>query len=382
MTDSILVTGGAGFIGSHVVDLLLERGHNVRVLDSLVPQVHGKDQARPAYLGSDVELIQGDVRDRRAVKRALEGQTMLCYQAASVGVGQSMYDIESYVSNNTLGAAVVLDVLANERHSVRKIVVASSMSIYGEGKYRCPRYMDSSHAEYFAPRVRTRKQLERHDWEPRCPNCGTPGESVPCDEDKSLYPTSVYAVTKRDHEELFLSVGAAYGIPVVALRYFNTYGERQSLSNPYTGVAAIFASQLLSGNPPVIFEDGAQSRDFTHVSDVARANVLALEGDGANHHAVNVGTGQRTTLLMLVELLRARLDPEHRIQPTITGRFREGDIRHCFASVDTAKKLLGYEPNVRFDAGVDRLVSWAKEQQVRDDTANAFAELQKNRLIR
>ncbi len=383
MKGRVLVTGGGGFIGSHIVDGLLQRGYEVRVLDALDSQVHGDERLPPAYLAREAEFVCGDVRDRDTVRSAIQGCDYLLHQAASVGVGQSMYEIAMYVANNSLGAAVVLDVLAKERHRVQKVVVASSMSIYGEGKYRsaaCAR--ERPWAEFFAPRLRERAQLERREWELRCPICGGEGEPAPCDEEKPLFPTSVYAITKRDHEELFLVVGRAYGIPTVALRYFNIYGERQSLSNPYTGVAAIFASQLLNGNSPVVFEDGRQSRDFTHVSDVARANIFALESPAADYEAINVGTGIRTDLLTLLALLQERLDPERRVAVQLTGKFREGDIRHCYADTAKARSLLGYEPSVSFARGVDLLVSWAREQHAHDESRRALAELAERRLIR
>ncbi len=383
MSERVLVTGGAGFIGSHIVDELVRRGYAVRVLDALEPQVHGIERRRPRYSNSEAEFVSGDVRDRDAAVAALDGCGVLIHQAASVGVGQSMYEILSYVSHNTLGAATLLDVIAKERHGVRKMLVASSMSVYGEGKYRCRSCaLERPQHELFAPKLRRREQLEESDWEVHCPVCGAVGEPVPCDESKPLYPTSVYAITKRDHEELFLTVGRAFGIPTVALRYFNIYGERQSLSNPYTGVAAIFASQLLNGNSPIVFEDGRQSRDFTHVSDVALANALAVEASGADYEAVNVGTGRRTDLLELLRLLRERLDPDGRIPIRMTGRFREGDIRHCYADIAKARRLLGYKPSVPFAEGVNLLVAWARGQDARDESARALAELEAKRLIR
>ena len=267
MSGKILVTGGAGFIGSHLVDALVAQEHEVRILDSLDPQVHGDDPALPAWTeahvaGGRVEFVRGDVADPDAVAGALEGVEVVFHQAAAVGVGQSMYRIVDYVRANTLGAAVLLEAVVARRDRIRRMVVASSMSIYGEGRYRCAEHGD------VAPRLRGSDQLARGDYEMRCPECGRAVEAAPTPESKPLQPTSVYAVTKRDHEELFLSVGAAYGIATVALRYFNVYGPRQSLSNPYTGVAAIFASRLLTGRPPLVFEDGRQSRDFVHADEL------------------------------------------------------------------------------------------------------------------
>jgi dTDP-L-rhamnose 4-epimerase len=381
MSERILVTGGAGFIGSHIVDALLARGYVVTVLDVLDPQVH--DGKRPDYLAADAEFVQGDIRDRDLLAKLLPRCDAVVHQAASVGVGQSMYEIHRYVDNNTLATASLLEAIVAERSHIRKVVVASSMSIYGEGKYQCPECTVKRPANrYVAPELRTNDQLERREWELRCPSCGSTLEPVGCDELKPLRPTSVYAITKRDHEELVLSVGRAYGIPSVALRYFNTYGPRQALSNPYTGVAAIFAGQLRSKSAPLVFEDGLQSRDFVYVGDIAQANVLALASAAADYQAVNVGSGTRTNLLRLLELLRERLDPHHEFEPVVNGRFREGDIRHCFADITKARTLLGYEPRMQLDSGIDILVEWAGTQKTRDASRTALAELEARRLIR
>jgi dTDP-L-rhamnose 4-epimerase len=271
----ILVTGGAGFIGSHLVDALIARGHTVRILDLLVPQVHGKDADWPAWVPPGVEKIRADVQDPGVWPRAVDGVEAVYHFAAEVGVGQSMYEISRYMGANTMGTAHLLELLAQGRHSVRRLVVASSMSIYGEGLYR-----DSS-GRKACPGVRTVEALAGRRWD----EFGAVGErlaSAPTPEDKPLEPTSIYAISKRDQEEMCLTVGRAYGIPIVALRFFNVYGRRQSLSNPYTGVAAIFASRILNGRPPVIFEDGAQGRDFVHVSDIVQAALLALSADAAS----------------------------------------------------------------------------------------------------
>ncbi len=330
----ILVTGGAGFIGSHLVDALVERGERVRVLDALDPQVHGEGATEPRLIGEHVtagrvEFVHGDVADPAAARAALEDVDVVFHDAAAVGVGQSMYRIADYVRANSLGAAVLLEAMVARREAIRRVVVASSMSLYGEGRYRCAEHGD------IAPPLRGPEQLERRDYEMHCPTCGREVEALPTPESKPLQPTSVYAVTKRDHEELFLAVGAAYGIPTVALRYFNVYGPRQSLGNPYTGVAAIFASRLLNDRPPLIFEDGRQSRDFIHVSDVVRANLLALERDHAVGAAHNVGTGRSLDLLAMVAALRARLGGP---APELAGRFRQGDIRHCFADTRAGER--------------------------------------------
>lgn len=372
----VLVTGGAGFIGSHLVDGLLERGHEVRVLDSLVPQVHGEGAGWPHYVSSDADLRLGDVRDRDAVAAALDRAEVVFHEAALVGVGQSMYEIRPYCDANVVGTAVLLEEIVKRRDVIQKVVVASSMSNYGEGRYR------RSDGALRSPTPRPLPQLEERRWELVDGETGEELESVPTDEAKPLNPTSVYATTKRDQEELVLNVGRAYGIPAVGLRYFNTYGTRQSLSNPYTGVAAIFASRLLNGEPPLIFEDGRQTRDFTHVSDVVRANLLALENSAADGHVFNVGTGTPTTLLELTEKLLDTLGARGRIEPQIVGRFREGDIRHCYADIELARVSLGYEPTTMLEDGIGALAGWVSQQTATDDVAGALKELQQHSLVK
>jgi dTDP-L-rhamnose 4-epimerase len=369
----VLVTGGAGFIGSHLVDALLARGDAVRVLDALDPQVHGPGAARPAYLHPAAELQVGDVRDAAAVRRALDGVDAVFHLAAVVGVGQSMYAIERYVSANTLGAAVLLEALVERRDRLRRVVVASSMSIYGEGAYR-----DADGAVVHPP-LRPLAQLEARRFELEDAR-GRALVPVPTPESKPLRPTSVYAVTKRDHEELFLAVGAAYGIPSVALRFFNCYGTRQSLSNPYTGVVAIFSSRLLSGRAPLVFEDGGQSRDFVHVSDVVAANLLALERDAAVGGVYNVGTGRATSILGVAEILARELD--RAIEPERVGRFRAGDIRHCIADPSAAARDLGFEARTPLREGMRELLGWLRTQAPVDRVDEARAELESRGLTR
>jgi dTDP-L-rhamnose 4-epimerase len=265
------------------------------------------------------EFIQGDVRDREALARALAGVDVVFHLAAAVGVGQSMYQIQYYTDVNTLGGATLLDLMANTSHRVRKMIVASSMSIYGEGKYECP------DCGIVFPKLRGEAQLKAHDWEMKCPTCGRDVLPLPTDEDKPLYPTSIYAITKRDHEEMFLNTGRAYGIPAVALRFFNTYGPRQALSNPYTGVMAIFSGRLLNRQSPVLYEDGLQSRDFTHVSDIVQGLVLVMDRPQADYQVINLGTGVPTTVNQVAELLAQYLTGGE-VQPVIMHQFRAGDI--------------------------------------------------------
>lgn len=369
-----LVTGGAGFIGSHIVDGLLEQGYEVWVYDNLDAQVHGPRQQKPDYLNPHAHFIVGDMCDRAALQAAVAKVDVVFHHAAAVGVAQSMYEILRYTRVNTLGGATLLDILANEQHSVQKVIVASSMTVYGEGQYHC-----AQDGAVF-PRLRPTRQMAQQDWDVHCPYCGQPVQPQPTAEDKPLYPSSVYAINKRDHEEMFLSVGRAYGIPTVALRYFNAYGPRQALSNPYTGVAAIFSSQLLNGNAPLIYEDGLQSRDFVHVSDIVQANLLALASDAADYEVLNVGTGQAVTVQDVAQALAEHLQME--IEPTRAQKFRAGDIRHCHADITKIRRLLGYAPQVRFEDGVAALVEWVREQSAIDRVATANRELERRGLAR
>jgi dTDP-L-rhamnose 4-epimerase len=368
----VLVTGGAGFIGSHLAEAVLERGHTVRVVDRLVPQVH--HSGSPQYLPDGVEFLQGDVTDPDLMARAVDGVDAVFHQAAEVGVGQSMYEIGRYVHANALGTAVLLEALLPHRDRIEKLVVASSMSIYGEGAYRC-----RDHGEV-DPGLRPPEQLLARDWEAACPQCGLALTPLPTPESKRLAPTSIYAVTKQDQEQYSLVVGRAYGIPTVALRYFNVYGTRQSLSNPYTGACAIFASRLLNGKPPLIFEDGRQARDFVHVSDIVRANLLALEHDTLDYQAVNIGTGEPTSILDLAQLLAKLLGVD--LEPELVGQYREGDIRHCIADISLARDGLGFTPGMAVADGLADLVDWAREQHAVDDVARATSELADRGLVR
>ena len=370
----VLITGGAGFIGSHLADRLLADGHEVRALDSLDRQVH-TDGARPDYLDDEIELQVGDVRDHEAVRQALDGVDAVVHFAAAVGVGQSMYEIERYTSVNAIGAAVVLEEAVARRDSIRKLLVASSMSIYGEGQYRNPRTGESG----IAPWLRPESQLAAREWEVLGED-GLPLEPEPTSEAKPLRPTSIYAINKRDHEEMFLAAGAAYGIPAVALRFFNVYGERQALSNPYTGVAAIFSSRLLNDRPPVVFEDGQQSRDFVDVRDIARCCALALEGEGADGRTVNVGTGVATSVVEVAHVIGAGLGKQ--IEPEVRNEFRAGDIRHCYADTRLAEQLLGFRAEIPFEAGMRELLAWLEGQEAADSVDAAREALVARGLAR
>lgn len=363
MARTILITGGAGFIGSHLAAELARHGHKIRVLDNFSPQVHGSEAAIPEPIRgkiASVEIMQGDVRSKEDLRRALRGVDAVYHFAASVGVGQSMYEVHSYVDNNNMGTAALLQLLIE--NPVRKLIVASSMSIYGEGLY-------STEGGTIRHEVRRDlEQLKKHVWEPVDAE-GTSMEPVATPESKRPDLSSIYALSKYDQERMCLLVGRAYGIPTVALRFFNVYGRGQALSNPYTGVMAIFASRLLGGNPPVIFEDGNQRRDFVHVSDVVQACVLALEKPASDGLAINIGSGSNVSVREVADKMATSMGL--RIAPEITQKYRVGDIRHCFADISLARRVLGYAPRVTLDAGIRNLVGWLSGRKAEDRSREA-----------
>jgi dTDP-L-rhamnose 4-epimerase len=363
--QKVLITGGAGFIGSHVADELLSHGIQVRVLDTLAAQVHGEGGRRPDYLHPDVEVVMGDVADQGSVRKALQGVDAVCHFAAAVGVGQSMYEVAHYTRVNNLGTAVLLEALIAA--PVARLVVASSMSLYGEGLYR------NAAGELRVAGERSLEQLRKADWELRDED-GSVLQPVPTPESKPPALASIYALSKFDQERMCLMIGRAYRLPVVALRFFNAYGPRQALSNPYTGVLAIFAARLLNGNPPRIFEDGLQQRDFVSVYDVARACRLALQTPAAAGEVFNVGSGQACTVREVAARL-ARVLGRDRLQPEITGKYRVGDIRHCFSDIGKAQRVLGYAPRVTLEDGMAELAAWLESQAAVDRVAQAGAEL-------
>ena len=368
----VLVTGGAGFIGSHTIECLLDHGHEIRILDALVPQVHGKSRKSPSYLASRAELVVGAVEDPVTVSRALEGIDSVIHLASAVGVGQSMYQIVDYCTTNVLGTATLLQAMVNSKRSFKSLVVASSMSAYGEGRYR------TADGQLVNPQVRSEAQLIAGDWELR-DGGGNLLQPTPTDEQKPLAPTSIYAINKKDQEEMCLCVGTAYGIPTTALRFFNVYGSRQALSNPYTGVAAIFCARLLNNRSPLIFEDGRQRRDFVHVQDVARAIVAAAENPVAGE-AINIGSGESVSVFQVAKALAREMKKD--IEPKILGKFRSGDIRHCFADISKAKRLLAWKPSLKFQCGVPELIEWVRFQHdAQDGIESAWGELQQRGLL-
>lgn len=361
----ILITGGAGFIGSHLADELLAQGYQVRVLDSLSPQVHGPNQERPDYLDPEVELVVGDIRDETILRRSLKGVDAVFHFAAMVGVGQSMYEVAKYTSVNNQGTATLLQTLIEK--PVERLIVASSMSLYGEGLYRTPI------GEFVPGHERTLDQLKARDWELHDSE-GHTLTPFPTPENKPPALASVYALSKYDQERMCLIIGRAYQIPTAALRFFNVYGTRQALSNPYTGVMAIFASRLLNNNPPLIFEDGLQQRDFVSVNDVARGCRLALETSEAAGNVFNIGSGNHYTIRELGRRIAGVMGKED-IEPQISGKYRVGDVRHCFADITLARRVLGYEPRVTLEQGLGELVTWLEGQVAEDHVDQASAEL-------
>lgn len=366
----VLVTGGAGFIGSHLVDELVQRNYQVRVLDNLSVQVHGPDRRRPDYLNPDVELIVDDIRNPEAVRRALRGVDAVFHLVAMVGVGQSMYELARYTEVNNFGTAVLLEALIER--PVQRLVVASSMSVYGEGLYQ------GSDGTVYPNVQRTVEQLRRSEWEMRNEQ-GELLRPIRTPESKPPSLESIYALSKYDQERLCILTGRAYRIPTVALRFFNVYGPNQALSNPYTGVLAIFASRLLNGKPPLIFEDGRQQRDFVSVYDIARACRLALETAEAEGCVFNIGSGRPIEVREVAERAAAVLGK--RISPEIVKKYRIGDIRHCFPDISLAHRILGYSPAVKFEDGLLDFAAWLEGQVAQDRFAEASAQLTERGLV-
>jgi len=366
MTKQVLITGGAGFVGSHLADGLLQAGHSVRVVDDLTPQVH--PSGPPGYLNPGVELIRGDVRDPNRLKEVLAGVDVVFHFAATVGVGQSMYEISRYMSVNTIGTAELLQAMLDSRAPIEKIVVASSMSIYGEGRYECTQCGRKA-----APGVRSLAQLKAGKWDLDCEHCGGKLKPAPTDETKPSQLNSVYALSKRDQEELCLIYGRIYGVPVTALRFFNIYGTRQALSNPYTGVAAVFASRMLNRQQPHIFEDGEQMRDFVHIKDIVRANLLAMAPGASDGEVINVGSGQPITIRQVADTLASSLGIN--LTPVISNKYRAGDVRHCYADITKARQMLGYQPQVTHVEGFRELADWLRGQPAEDNAETMLKEL-------
>lgn len=359
MKRNVLITGGAGFIGSNLALNLLNKGYNVRILDNLSEQIHGQNSLPPKRLEGTTDFVIGDVRNRGDWEKALDNQHIVVHLAAETGTGQSMYEIQKYVDVNINGTAIFLNYLVNNRHSVEKVVVASSRAIYGEGKYFC-----SAHGDVY-PGERSESDLKKGDYEPKCPVCNKGISIKPTDENSKIHPSSVYGITKQNQEQMVLNVCRSIGVPAVALRYQNVYGPGQSLKNPYTGILSIFSTQIRNGNNINIFEDGRESRDFVFIDDVVRATVLGLEREEVNYQSLNVGSGVQTSVLEVATILNQQY--EKNVELIISGNFRLGDIRHNFADLTKIKNLIGFTPAYDFNKGATLFAQWVKEQKVEQD---------------
>jgi dTDP-L-rhamnose 4-epimerase len=374
----VLITGGVGFIGSHLVEDLLHQGYSVRVLDNLSPQVHGKGHCLPSYFPEEAGFVFGDVCDRRVLEHALRGVDIVFHLAAETGVGQSMYEAQSYTRTNVSGTASLWDAI-HAVGDVQKVVIASSRAVYGEGTYRCP------NCGRVRPQVRDDKDLSQGRWKPMCPNCHGSIRPIPTSESDSLQPVSVYGITKLAQEQLSLTLGHSYGIQVVVLRFFNVYGSRQALSNPYTGILATFAARLRSRKPLLIYEDGEQLRDFVHVRDVVNACELSLSYGASDYAVFNVGTGEPVSVLQLAQRVQSLTDSNPEATESrsskVTGYYRSGDIRDCYADVARARAELGYKPSISLEDGLRAFLKWAESQPLTDRTDEASRELESAGLL-
>ncbi len=369
---NVLVTGGAGFIGSFIVDELIRRRHKVRILDNLEPQVH-RVWGIPPYLNKEAELLVGDIRNKELLNEALKDIEIVFHEAGLVGVGQSQYQVQRYIDANVNGTAQLMDILANEKHKVKKILVAGSISEYGEGLYNCKK------CGVINPKLRAEAQLTKKEWELHCPECNNYLQPVPTPETKLLEVNSIYAISKQAQEEMVINIGKTYNIPAVSLRYWNTYGPRQSLGNPYTGVCAIFISRLKNNQKPLIFEDGNQKRDFVSVYDVVQANMLAMEKDEANYEIFNVGSGKNYSIYEIAETL-AKLYGKN-IKPQVTNKSRKGDIRHCFADISKIEKKLGYKPTTSLEDGMKDLIDWSAHVKAKNTFGRMTQELRNKGIL-
>ncbi len=377
MTKRVLITGGAGFIGSHLVDKLIDKkSYEVSVLDILEEQVHGKIDVPPDYLNKKVKFIRDSVTNHTILEDLVEDSDIIIHLAAMVGVGQSMYQIKKYIDHNILGLANLFDVLVNREHNVKKVLIASSNTVYGEGKYQC-----NACGTVF-PELRPLNQLKKKDWELHCPKCGSKVKPLLTDERSPYNSSSIYAFSKQAQENIGLMIGNTYGINTSILRFFLVYGRRQALSNPYTGVCTIFSTRALYGKPPIIFEDGMQSRDFVSVNDVCQALILAMEQNIANGEIFNVGTGVPITIKEVAETITQKINPE--LKPIYNQQYRIGDIRHCVADISKIRNKLGYSPKISFKEGIGNLIDWIKTQKddIKKPSQRAMEELKEKGLLK
>jgi len=376
---NILITGGAGFIGSTIALKLIKQGHSVRIIDTLSPQIHGAEPATtsPLYqsIAACTEFVLGSVCDRALMLKAIEGMDVILHLAAETGTGQSMYEIQRYVDVNIGGTALLLDILANNSHSVQKVVVASSRSIYGEGKYQ------NQFGEFVYPPARSEEHMLAGQFEPICEKTGLPLICLATDEESKIHPSSVYGITKQNQEQMVMTVCPTIGIAAVALRYQNVYGPGQSLSNPYTGILSIFSTRIKNGNPINIFEDGKESRDFVYIEDVADATIAAMMRDEANGQVFGIGSGVATDVMTVARTLVSAYGRDVAIN--VTGQFRLGDIRHNFADLSKARALLDFQPQFYFDTGISLFAKWVNEQEVKEDNyEKSLAEMKERGLFK
>lgn len=369
----VLITGGAGFIGSHISDLLVAHGHCVRIIDLLDPQIHGTGEDFPRYINPAVECVQGDVRSPDDIRKALQGIDVVYHCAAFTGVGQSMYHMRSYLDTNSTGTATLLEAIVTKSLPIKRFVLASSRAVYGEGTHRC-----RTHGILY-PGRRNRFDMENGKFQVYCPSCGQALDPLPTEEERPITPFSLYGWTKKHQEDLCRYAADIFGLPVTILRFFNVYGSRQSLKNPYTGILSVFHSRILAGHPVAIYERGIPGRDFIHVSDVARANLLALDGNVAPGTCINIGTGKMVAVREIAVLLGERLG----ISPETldTGEFRVGDVCRCYADLTRSKSLLGFHAQIGLEEGIDEFVGWALREETADLYLKAVEELDNHGLF-
>lgn len=357
--NKILITGGAGFIGSEIAVNLVVGGYEVRILDNLSPQIHGENAAIPIKLKGKVDFVKGDVRSKDDWRKALDGMEAVIHLAAETGTGQSMYEIYRYTDVNINGTSNMLEILTNEQHSIKKVIVASSRAIYGEGKYICKEH------GFVYPLTREHEHMSKEDYECKCPVCGAEVKLTFTDEESKLHPTSIYGITKQNQEQMVMVTCKGLNIPAVAYRYQNVYGPGQSLSNPYTGILSIFSTRIKNGNDINIFEDGKETRDFVYIDDVVDATILGLEENYYNYQVFNVGSGIATDVLTVANTLKNSYNSNVKIK--VSGNYRLGDIRHNYADITKIKERLNFEPKYDFATGIDNFINWVNKQKVLED---------------
>lgn len=369
--SKILVTGGAGFIGSFLVDELIHEGHSVTIFDNLERQVHkGK---KPPYLNKRAKFIKGDIRNRKEILNAIKNIDVVFHLAAMVGVAQSNYEVKKYVDVNIGGTANLIDILVNEKHKVKKFITISSMTGFGEGNYKCKK------CGIVRPAIRSEKQLKSSDWNVYCPNCQKIVTPMPTEDNAKEYPNSIYAITKKAQQDMALLNASLYNLPTVVLRGFNVYGPRQSLSNPYTGVTAIFISRMKNNREAICYEDGSQSRDFVSVHDMVRAFILAMKKSKANNNVINIASGKPTSIKEVADTIARSLGKEKLVK--VSGKYRKNDIKHCYADTSRAKELLGWEPKVLLEDGLNELIKWSEKQEAVDTFSSAEKKLKTKGLL-